>query len=161
MNKTIKPNQMYEELAKHYGVERGSKTTTEWAAAVKKAAGSTDSIEVTYARWKNPPKVVEAKPEQHGDADRARVEDTAGPGRLPGLVAHAETSDEVVQTARVSDLVAVHVHAAPSVQAQVVEGPPRDWIGASSRVASWCQTMAFGVVVGVLVSRKVLSVVGL
>ena len=29
MSKQIKPNQMYDELGKHYGVERGSKTTQE------------------------------------------------------------------------------------------------------------------------------------
>lgn len=159
MSKQIKPNQMYEELGKHYGVERGSKTTQEWAAAVKKAAGSTDSIEVTYERWKNPPKVVESKPEQHRDKEHKIVADSAGSG-LDDKPDRPTPTATGVHSARPTELVAVHVHSPEAVQAQVVEYPHRDWLGTTTRVASWCQTMAFGVVVGVLVSRKVLSVMG-
>lgn len=143
-----KPNayKMYQELATHYAIERGSKSVSEWQKAIKKAAGGeNDSVDVLWDKWKaTPPKEVVIEPK-----------------RVEAPVVPKVVKPEVVSTMRATEAVVVNVHVPEAVQAQVVEYPARDWLGVSTRFASWCQTMAFGMVVGVLVSKHVLKMMGL
>lgn len=134
-----------EDLGAHYKVARGSHNYRQWSDAIKLAAKATDkSIEVLWDE-------VQA-------AKTARVESPATEILPPESLPEHDVSPSVdtVHEGRV----AIHVHSPQALPAQVVEYPPRDLIGFATRVAAGCQTLALGLVMGVLISKPVLKFLG-
>lgn len=123
---------------------------------MKKAAGYPgDSIEVIYDKWKNPPKTINVKPNA-GDGNNTSVAAAAVGGTGTTVANPTNPADAAIRTTRPSEVVTVHVHAPEAAPAAVVNVTR----GYLSSIAAWSQTMALGVVVGVLISRHVLRVMG-
>jgi hypothetical protein len=156
MSKSLK--QKVDELAERFKVVRGSMNADQFRATVKTAAGYPDeSIEVIYDKVFNPPKAPEVASER-GVEDREIVA-TPSPRELAqASVVAGEALSHV--TAVHGPPVLVHVHSPAPVPAQVVEYPPRDRLGIATSIASRCQTLALGLVVGILISKPVLKALG-
>lgn len=141
-----------EELGAHYKVTRGSWNYRQWSDGIKRAAGTTDkSIEVL---WDELQKTKQA-PAQHGNGDNSGVVSSTDAGQsdvLPPLAPDENTAS--------GHPLAIHVHSPQALPAQVVEYPPRDFLGFATRVAAGCQTLALGLVMGVLISKPVLKFLG-
>lgn len=151
--------QMLNEIAEHYGVKQESKSYTEFVTAVKAAAnGKFDSIGVIYERLKKPttPKTIDVKPNA-GVSNSTSVAHPVVDGRLPAVVPQQATRVEgVASVRRATDVVEIHMHP-PTI---TTPPPVREHRAFLPAFGSWCQTMALGVVVGVLVSRHVLKFAG-
>lgn len=134
-----------EELGAHYKVARGSWNYRQWSDGIKRAAGTTDkSIEVLWDELQASKTTHVEGPATEVLPPEAIPEDSGGSG--------ASTIHE--------GRMAIHVHSPQALPAQVVEYPPRDWLGVTTRLAGGCQTLALGLVMGVLISKPVLKFLG-
>lgn len=161
MSKSLKSK--VDELAKRFGVVRGTMNADQFRSTVKAKAGYPDeSIEVIYDKVFNAPDV---RSSEHSDKDRASVENT-GSSTVATTVRTAPAV-EVLPPLRTADTdagaVRVHVHTPPAVVVQnpVVSAPrPDSLAGVAPSIAAWCQTLALGLVVGVLISKPILKLLG-
>lgn len=149
---------MLEELGAHYKVPREGRQNPEWSKAVKAAAGREyAAIEVL---WDELQKAKQSKPSEHGQSNNQSVVHPVTEvhhGEVSTLP--PQTNGETTQVGYAGAM-AIHVHAPKPVQAQVIEYPPRDLMGFTATIASRCQTMALGLVVGVLISKPVMKFLG-
>lgn len=156
-----------EDLGAHYGVAKGDMSLEKWSAAIKDKAGAKlDSIEQIYERFKNNPKAaaakaVEAKPDK--PVERAEsVENPTVPanGGAVEILAPARREGAGSNAGDLAGAVSIHVASPTAVQAQVIHNPPRDFLGIATMLAARSQTLALGLVMGILISKPVLKMLG-
>lgn len=140
-------------LGKHYKIPAGNMSTKDWVAAIRKAAGKGEfmNIDTLYSDAfgsadKHAPKQIEAK----------AVEVKEVPQKLPAL--QPMTIDGAKQQVDVAAPSLVF-HLAPA--SITVKAGDVDWSHTLHRIGVHLFTLAAGIMLGVLLSKSVLKMVGI
>ncbi len=151
--------QMLNQLAEHYSVKRGSMNVDQWRQAVKHAAGAPhDAIEVIWDKWKGGPSET-AKTEKPSE-NAHDVASTPGTVTIFPPVQDNPVHSHATQGVGGGHPVSVYVTtSAPAVPPQVL-GTNLGWAGVASVFAPWCQTLALGIAIGVLISKPIMKGLG-
>ena len=141
-----------DELGGHFKVPQGSMSMRDWSFAIKKAArAENDSIEVIYDRaFGKKPIMIEAK------AVEVKTEPSK-PEAVKGTEVKVEGAAQRVEV----QATVLHFNI-PAPNVHVGGSPPADtWIYTLERVGSHAFTLVAGVMLGLLLAKRVLPLVGL